>query len=95
MEVWVRSSAPHKVVRTDPRALRIFAPMKKSSTKQKVTMSADATDLSANVPSVRLNEFLSTDRDRKIFAKALLHPPKPKATLRKAVKDYRAAVECG
>jgi hypothetical protein len=65
--------------------------MKKSSTKQNVEMSADATDSSANMPGfphARPNEFLSSDRDRKIFAKALLHPPKPNATLRKAVKDY-------
>lgn len=69
--------------------------MKKSSAKQKVEMSANTSDLSANMPGVppaRTNEFLSTDRDRQIFAKALLHPPKPNATLRKAVKDYRNAI---
>ncbi|MBM3431666.1 MAG: hypothetical protein FJX92_01510 [Bacteroidetes bacterium] len=72
--------------------------MKKSSTKQKVAMSVDKTDLSANVPGVpsaRPNEFLSTDRDRKIFAKALLNPPKPTANLIEAVEAFHTAVECG
>jgi hypothetical protein len=69
--------------------------MKKSSSKQRVEMSANTSDLSANMPGVptaKSNEFLSSDRDRKIFAKALLHPPKPNATLRKAVKDYPNAI---
>ncbi len=69
--------------------------MKKLSAKQNVEISADATDLSADMPGVptaKPNEFLSSDRDRKIFAKALLHPPKPNATLRKAVEDYRNTI---
>jgi hypothetical protein len=68
--------------------------MKKLSAKQNVEISADTSDLSADMPGVptaKPNEFLSSDRDRQIFAKALLHPPKPNATLRKAVEDYRNA----
>ncbi len=37
------------------------------------------------------HQLLASERDRQIFIKAMLNPPKPNATLRKAVKDYRNA----
>ena len=38
------------------------------------------------------HQLLASERDRQQFIKALLHPPKPNALLRKAAKDYRQAI---
>lgn len=38
------------------------------------------------------HQLLASERDRQKFIKALMQPPKPNATLRKAVKDYRNAI---
>jgi uncharacterized protein (DUF1778 family) len=39
----------------------------------------------------RHRQILADEEDRKIFFKALLHPPKPNATLKKAMARYLAA----
>ncbi|MEO5906608.1 MAG: DUF1778 domain-containing protein [Saprospiraceae bacterium] len=41
----------------------------------------------------RHRQILADEEDRKIFFKALLHPPKPNATLKKAMARYMAVYQ--
>ena len=38
------------------------------------------------------HQLLASERDRQKFIKALMHPPKPNATLRKAARAYNLAI---
>lgn len=38
------------------------------------------------------HQLLASERDRQKFIKALMHPPRPNAMLRKAARDYQMAI---
>jgi len=44
------------------------------------------------IETLKPNEILASQRDKKIFFEALMHPNKPNAKLQKACKYYKTVI---